>query len=145
MLIDAPKIISAYQNGGMKSAMTQIGQTGLRSLADGIGWTLGRAAGGAIGTKVGAAIGTAVCPGVGTAVGAALGFLGGAAGSILASKIMHKIIPSDESTKLEAQKLTKTPEGQMNLLTFAAEKKQAGEYVPENVLLSASNIASSMG
>lgn len=145
VLIDAPKIISAFQNGGMKSAMTQIGQTGLRSLADGIGWTLGRAAGGAIGTKVGAAIGTAVCPGIGTVVGAALGFLGGAAGSILASKIMHKIIPSDESTKLEAQKLTKTPEGQMNLLTFAAEKKQAGEYVPQNVLLSASNLASSMG
>ena len=145
MVIDLPKIISAYKNGGTGSALTQITQTGIRSVADGIGWTLGRAAGGAIGTKVGAAIGTAVCPGIGTAVGAALGFLGGAAGSILASKITHELIPTDESTKLEAQKMTKTADGQANLLALAVQKKQAGEYVPQNVLLAASNVAASMG
>ena len=37
MLIDSPKIISAYQNGGMGSAITQTFQTGVRSVADGIG------------------------------------------------------------------------------------------------------------
>ena len=90
-------------------------------------------------------IGTAVCPGLGTAVGAALGFLGGAAGSILASKITHALIPTDEATKLEAQKMTKTADGQANLLALAVQKKQAGEYVPQNVLLAASNVAASMG
>ena len=64
MLIDLPKIISAYKNGGTDSALTQTFQSGIKSVADGIGWTIGRAAGGAIGTKVGAAIGTAVCPGL---------------------------------------------------------------------------------
>lgn len=145
MVIDLPKIISAYKDGGTGSALTQITQTGIRSVADGIGWTLGRAAGGAIGTKVGAMIGTAVCPGIGTAVGAALGFLGGAAGSILASKITHALIPTDEATKLEAQKMTKTADGQANLLALAVQKKQAGEYVPQNVLLAANNVAASMG
>lgn len=145
MLIDLPKIFSAYKNGGIDSALTQVGQTGMRSLADGIGWTLGRAAGGAIGTKVGAAIGTAVCPGLGTAVGAALGFLGGAAGSILASKVMHALIPTDEGTKLEAQKLTKTKDGRENLLSLVAQKYEAGEPIPQNVLMAANNVQSAMG
>lgn len=144
MLIDLPKIFSAYKNGGIDSALTQVGQTGMRSLADGIGWTLGRAAGGAIGTKVGAAIGTAVCPGLGTAVGAALGFLGGAAGSILASKVMHALIPTDEGTKLEAQNLTKTKEGRENLLSLVAQKYEAGETIPQNVLIAANNVQNAM-
>ena len=132
-LIDAPKIISAYQNGGAGAALTQATQTGIRAAADGIGWTLGRAAGTAIGTKVGAAIGTAVCPGLGTAVGAILGFVGGAAGSILASKITHKLMPTDKATELEAKKLKSTPEGQSQLLTMVLQKAQAGEKIPDNV------------
>ncbi len=144
MLIDLPKIISAYKNGGADSALTQTVQSGLKSVADGIGWTIGRAAGGAIGTKVGAAIGTAVCPGLGTAVGAVLGFLGGAAGSILASKAMKLIIPTDEATKLEAEAQKKTPEGQAQLLSLVLQKVQAGEKVPEKVLVSAQNVATAM-
>ncbi len=144
MLIDLPKIISAYKNGGADSALTQTVQSGLKSVADGIGWTIGRAAGGAIGTKVGAAIGTAVCPGLGTAVGAVLGFLGGAAGSILASKAMKLVIPTDEATKLEAEAQKKTPEGQAQLLSLVLQKVQAGEEVPEKVLISAQNVAATM-
>ena len=144
MLIDLPKIISAYKNGGVDSALTQTLQTGARSVADGIGWTIGRAAGTAIGTKVGAAIGTAVCPGLGTAVGAALGFIGGAAGSILASKVMKIFIPSDEATKLEANEQKKTPEGQAQLLSLVLQNVQAGEKVPEKVLISAQNVATAM-
>lgn len=144
MVMDLPKIFSAYKNGGIDSALTQITQTGIRSVADGIGWTLGRAAGGAIGTKVGATIGTAVCPGLGTAVGAVLGFLGGAAGSILASKITHALIPTDEGTKLEAQNLTKTKEGRENLLSLVAQKYEAGETIPQNVLIAANNVQNAM-
>ncbi len=144
MLIDLPKIISAYKNGGADSALTQTFQTGVRSIADGIGWTLGRAAGTAIGTKVGATIGTAICPGVGTAVGAIIGFLGGAAGTIIASKITHKLLPTDEATKLEAEAQKKTPEGQAQLLSLVLQKVQSGEKVPENVLTSAQNIAATM-
>lgn len=132
-IIELPKIISAYQNGGTSAALTQTAQTGIRAAADGIGWTLGRAAGTAIGTKVGAAIGTAVCPGLGTAVGAILGFVGGAAGSILASKITHKLMPTDKATELEAKKLKSTPEGQSQLLTMVLQKAQAGEKIPDNV------------
>lgn len=141
MLIDSPKIISAFKNGGVGSGLTQTCQTGLRSLADGIGWTIGRAAGTALGTKVGAAIGTAVCPGLGTAIGAAIGFLGGAAGSILASKITHKLMPTDEATRLEAEKQKKTPEGQTQLLSLVLQKAQTGEKVPDDVLVSAQRVA----
>ena len=144
MLIDSPKIISAYQNGGMGSAITQTFQTGVRSVADGIGWTLGRAVGTAVGTKVGAAIGTAVCPGLGTAVGAVIGFLGGAAGSILASKFTHSLMPTDEATKLEAEKQKKTPEGNAQLLSLVLQKVQAGEKVPDKVLASAQNVAAAL-
>lgn len=144
MLIDSPKIISAYKDGGFGSAMTQTLQTGIKSAADGVGWALGRAAGTAIGTKVGAAIGTAICPGLGTAVGAVIGFLGGAAGSILASKITHSLMPTDEATKLEAEKMKKTPEGNANLLSIVMQKAQAGEEVPPRVLASAQNVATAL-
>ena len=144
MLIDLPKIISAYKNGGADSALTQTFQTGARAVADGIGWTIGRAAGTALGTKVGAAIGTAICPGLGTAVGAALGFIGGAAGSILASKVMKIFIPTDEATKLEAEEQKKTPQGRANLLSLVLEKAQRGEKVDENVLIAAQNVATSL-
>ena len=144
MLIDLPKIISAYKNGGTDSALTQTFQSGIKSVADGIGWTIGRAAGGAIGTKVGAAIGTAVCPGLGTAVGAVLGFLGGAAGSILASKVMNKLIPTDEATKLEAEAQKKTPQGHAQLLSLVLQKAQAGEKVPDNVMAAAQNVTAAM-
>lgn len=144
MLMDCTKIISAYKNGGVDSALTQVFQSGLKSVADGIGWTIGRAAGGAIGTKVGAAIGTAICPGLGTAAGAIIGFLGGAAGSILASKVMNKLIPTDESTKLEAAAQTKTKEGQAQLLSLVLQNVQSGEKVPEKVLVSAQNVATAM-
>ena len=144
MLIDLPKIISAYKNGGADSALTQTFQSGIKSVADGIGWTIGRAAGGAIGTKVGAAIGTAVCPGLGTAVGAVLGFLGGAAGSILASKVMNKLIPTDEATKLEADAQKKTPQGHAQLLSLVLEKAKMGEKVPDNVMAAAQNVAATM-
>ena len=145
MLIDAPKIISAFKDGGVTSGITQTLQTGFRSVADGIGWTLGRAAGTAIGTKVGAAIGSAICPGIGTAVGAAIGFLGGAAGSILASKITHAIMPNDEATRLEAQAQAKTPQGQAQLLQLVAQKAQEGEKIPDNVMKSAQNVAIALG
>ena len=144
MLIDLPKIISAYKNGGADSALTQTFQSGIKSVADGIGWTIGRAAGGAIGTKVGAAIGTAVCPGLGTAIGAVLGFLGGAAGSILASKVMNKLIPTDEATKLEAEAQKKTPQGHAQLLSLVLEKAKMGEKVPDNVMAAAQNVAATM-
>lgn len=144
MLIDLPKIISAYKNGGADSALTQTFQSGIKSVADGIGWTIGRAAGGAIGTKVGAAIGTAVCPGLGTAVGAVLGFLGGAAGSILASKAMKLVIPTDEATKLEAEAQKKTPQGHAQLLSLVLEKAKMGEKVPDNVMAAAQNVAATM-
>lgn len=144
MLIDSPKIISAFKNGGFGSGLTQTFQTGIRSVADGIGWTLGRAAGTAIGTKVGAAIGTAVCPGLGTAIGAAIGFLGGAAGSILASKVTHALMPTDEATRLEAEAQKKTPQGQTQLLSLVLQKVQSGEKVPEDVLVSAQNVATAM-
>ena len=140
LLMDLPKIISAKKNGGNEAMAKQIGQTGVKALADGIGWVAGQAAGRAIGTKLGASIGTAICPGVGTAIGAALGWIGGAAGSILASKVCDKLIPADVATKLEAEKAVSTPEGQAELVTLIQQKLQAGEEIPQEVIVAAQNI-----
>ena len=145
LLIDSPKIITAYKEGGIGSALKQTGQSGIRSLIDGIGWTVGRAAGTALGTKIGTVIGTAICPGVGTAIDGLIGFLGGAVGSILASKISHAIIPSDEATKIGAEKATKTNEGQQQLLTMVMQKAQSGEKIDPQVLQAAQKMAVQYG
>lgn len=145
LVLDLPKIISAGKNGGFDSALKQVAQSGLRSVVDGIGWTLGRAAGTAIGTKVGAALGTAICPGVGTAIGGLIGFVGGAVGSIVTSKLFHMIMPTDEATKLEAEKVVETDEGKKQLLTMVMQKSQSGEKLDPNVLKAAEKLALQYG
>ena len=145
LLIDLPKIITSYKEGGFGSALKQTAQTGVRSVIDGIGWTVGRAAGTALGTKLGTAIGTAICPGVGTAIGGVIGFLGGAVGSILASKISHAIIPTDEATKIGAEKATKTEEGKQELLKMVMNKAQSGEQLDPQVLQAAQKMAMQYG
>jgi len=145
LIADAPKIISAYKDGGWDSALKQVAQSGARSVVDGLGWTVGRAAGTAIGTKVGTMIGTAICPGLGTAVGAIIGFGCAAIGSVLASKAFHAIVPTDEATKLAAEKATKTEQGRQQLLMTVQQKIQSGQEVDQQTLQAAQKLALQYG
>jgi len=54
------------------------------------------------------------------------------------------LMPTDEATKLEAEKQKKTPEGNAQLLSLVLQKVQAGEKVPDKVLASAQNVAAAL-
>lgn len=139
----ATKVLPTYIEGGADSGNKQLLQSGAKAAASAAGWAAGRLAGGWIGTKVGAAIGTAICPGVGTAVGAVIGFAGGCVGSWLATKgvksLINKFWGKEESEKLAEAKMTKTKEGQTQLLQLAYEKALKGE-APKEVVNSLQNV-----
>lgn len=141
MIFSAPNIIKAFRDGGVNSGVIQTGQSLVKAAGNAVGWVAGRAVGSAVGAKAGAAIGTAICPGIGTAAGAIIGFVGGCVGSWLMGKVTNKLIPTEEATRLDAEKMKKTPEGQVQLIQMALAKAQAGEEVPQNVLNAAQNAA----
>lgn len=134
LVLSSGKIISATKEGGVSSGAKQLGQSAIKSAGTAAGWVLGKAAGTAVGAKIGASIGTAVCPGLGTAIGAVVGFIGGSVGMWLMGKVTNAIAGTDEATRLEAEKMKKTPEGQAQLLSFAAQKAQEGQIDKETAM-----------
>lgn len=133
------KVLPTYMEGGSDSGNKQLVQSGVKAAASAAGWSVGRLAGGVLGAKAGAAIGTCFGPGVGTAIGAVIGFAGGCVGSWLAGKGVKALIGKDESEKLAEAKMTKTQEGQAQLLQLAMQKAQTGE-APKEVVNSLNNI-----
>ena len=134
---EAPNIYKTYKELGADRGHKQL----LKSAAIVGAETAGYAIGAKAGAAAGAAIGTAICPGIGTAAGAIIGFVGGCVGSWLMGKVTNKLIPTEEATRLDAEKMKKTPEGQVQLIQMALAKAQAGEDVPQNVLNAAQNAA----
>lgn len=126
LVFSAPKIFTAFKEGGTSSGLTQLGQSSVKAAGNAVGWVAGKAVGGLAGAKLGAAIGS-VWPGVGTAIGAVVGFIGGSVGMWAMNKLTDKLIPTEEATKLEANKMKKTPEGQVQLIKFAMQKAQEGD------------------
>lgn len=142
MILNSGKIFTAFtaENGGFESGMKQTGQSAFKAAGNALGWVAGKAAGGWAAAKLGAMIGSAF-PGVGTTVGAVVGFIGGSVGMWAMGKLTNWIAGVDEATNLEAKSLTKTPEGQAQLISMVAQKIQAGEKVPEKVLNAAQIVA----
>lgn len=126
LVFSAPKIFTAFKEGGASSGFTQLGQSSVKAAGNAAGWVAGKAIGGLAGAKLGAAIGS-VWPGVGTAIGAVVGFIGGSVGMWAMNKLTDKLIPTEEATKLEANNMKKTPEGQVKLIQFALQKAQDGD------------------
>lgn len=146
MIFSAGKIWNAFthKDGGFEIGMKQIGQSAIKAAGNAFGWVAGKAAGGWAGAKLGALIGSAY-PGVGTAIGAVVGFIGGSLGMWAMGKVTKAVVGEDVASELEAKDKKSTPQGQKELLSFVVQKAQAGEKVPENVMLAAQNVASSLG
>ena len=129
------KILTAFNKDtdtGIKQTGQSIGKAGMGvagwCVGRGIGTLLGAKAGALIAAKAGAAVGSVV-PGLGTAVGAIVGFTIGSIGMWAGHKLGEYLFGQDVADKIEARNLTKTQEGQVQLLQFAAEKMQNGEHV----------------
>lgn len=122
-LMDFGKIQSAFSKDSSTGAK-QLGQTSVKAAGSIIGWTVGEAVGAAAGAKIGAAIGTVACPGLGTAIGAVAGLIGGSIGTWAMGKLTKAIVGEDVGSKAEAEKLTKTKEGQAQLLELTMQQAQ---------------------
>ncbi|MBR1776365.1 hypothetical protein IJ750_04755 [bacterium] len=125
-LFNIGKITTAFQKDST-TGMKQTGQSIGKSALGTAGWCVGRAAGTWLGAKAGAAIGTAICPGAGTAIGALIGFTVGSIGMWAGHELGEKIFGTDVADKVEAKNMTKTEEGQTQLLEFALQKAQEGK------------------
>lgn len=112
-----------------KTGMKQLGQTTVKGIGSAAGWAAGEALGTWGCAKLCAAAGTAIAPGVGTAIGAVAGMIVGSIGCWLAGKITNKLVGQDVGDKIEAENMTKTEEGQAQLLQYTMEKMAKGEKV----------------
>lgn len=120
------KIKTAFEKD-KESGMKQLGQTTVKAAGNAAGWMFGEAAGIWASTKLCASIGTALGPGVGTVVGGLLGLIGGSLGMCIMGKITKGVVGEDVSSKIEAEKLAQTQEGQAQLLQIAAQQAQDGK------------------
>lgn len=145
MIFSSGKIWTAFthKDGGVEAGLAQTTQSAVKAAGNAFGWVAGKTAGGWAGAKLGAMIGSAY-PGVGTAVGAIVGFIGGSLGMWAMGKLTKGLTGEDVATNIEANAMTKTKEGQTNLLTFVAQKVQAGEKVPDKVMQAAQNVATTI-
>ena len=127
-VFNAGKIITAFQKD-TKTGVEQTCQSLGKSALGTAGWCLGRAGGALLGAKVGASLGIAGGP-AGAAVGALIGFTVGSIGMWAGHKLGNMILGHDIADKVEAKNMTKTQEGQTELLQFAMQKAQEGKTDP---------------
>ena len=111
------------------TGMKQLGQTTVKGIGAAAGWTLGEAAGKWAFAKWGAKIGSKVHPLLGTLIGGAVGFVCGGIGMWLTGKGTRAIIGQDVADDIEAKKLAKSQEGQVQLLQNTMQRIQKGEKV----------------
>ena len=134
ILMNIPKIQAGYAKDeenaklGIKSnnGGKQLAQTSVKAVCNTVGWAAGETLAIWGFAKAGAAIGTAFGPGIGTIAGAAIGFLGGSIGMWLGGKLGKGLMGNDVANKIEAEKLSQTTEGQVQLLQHTLEQAQSG-------------------
>lgn len=140
ILMNIPKIQAGYAKDeenaklGIKSnnGGKQLAQTSVKAVCNTVGWAAGETLAIWGFAKAGAAIGTALGPGIGTIAGATIGFLGGSIGMWLGGKLGKGLMGNDVANKIEAEKLTQTSEGQIQLLQHTLEQAQSGAKMDVN-------------
>ena len=138
---DFGNIKSAFEKDS-KTGCKQLGQTTVKAAGSVIGWTVGEAVGAWAGAKLGAMVGSVFCPGLGTAIGAVAGLVGGSIGCALLGKATHALVGDDVGKKAEAEKLAKTPEGQVQLLQLTAQQAQNDKQLDPKVKQALNNVIS---
>ncbi len=128
VIMSLDKIKTAF-NKDSETGWKQLGQTSVKAAGNAAGWALGEAAGIWAFTKLGASIGTALGPGIGTAIGGAVGLIGGGIGMWLFGKGTKALVGQDVADDIQAKELTKTNEGQVQLLQNTIQRMQNGEKV----------------
>jgi len=127
-LLSFGKIKTAFQKDN-ETGMKQLGQTTVKAAGNAAGWAVGEAAGVWAFTKWGAKIGSKVHPLLGTLIGGAVGLIGGGLGMWLAGKGTNALVGQDVADDIEAKKLAKSQEGQVQLLQNTMQRIQKGEKV----------------
>lgn len=126
LILSWGKIKTAFSKDS-ETGWKQVGQTTVKAAGNATGWMLGEAAGIWAATATCAKIGTMFGPGVGTLVGGLLGLVGGSIGMWAMSKVTKGLVGEDVASKVEAENLAQTNEGQTQLLQFAAQQAQDGK------------------
>ncbi len=112
-----------------KTGWKQLGQTTVKGLGSAAGWAAGEALGTWGTAKLFAKFGSKIKPGIGTAIGAIAGMVVGSIGCWLSGKVTKKLVGQDVGDKVQAEKLAKTNEGQMQLVQNTAARIQNGDDV----------------
>ena len=143
LLCGIEKIKTAYSKD-KETGNKQLGQTLVKGAGNAIGWAAGEAAGIWATAAIGAKIGTAFGPGVGTLIGGLAGMVGGAIGMWLTGKATKALVGEDVANKVEAENLTKTPEGQLQLLQLTAQTAQSDKNLDPKVQTALQNIVTQL-
>lgn len=121
------------RQNGIKSnyGSKQFVQTTVKGLGSGLGWCVGEGVGAWAFAKWGMKLGAKFHPAIGAAIGGVAGLVGGSIGMMLMGRVSQKFVGTDASEIIEAQEMTQTQEGQVQLLQTVAEKIKKGEASPE--------------
>lgn len=121
------------KENGIKTnyGIKQLGQTFVKGMGTGLGWGVGEAIGNWAFAKWGTKLGTKLNPAIGAGVGGAIGLIFASIGTMLVGRATKKMVGNDIGEKIKAEELTKTPEGQVQLLQTVYEKARKGEASPE--------------
>lgn len=143
ILMGVGKIKTAFEKDN-ETGMKQLGQTLVKGAGNAAGWAIGEAAALWAFTKAGAAIGTAFGPGIGTLIGGAVGLVGGGLGMWLAGKCTKALVGQDVADDIEAKKLAKSSEGQVQLLQNTMQRIQSGEKVSPEAQMAVQKLMTQM-
>ena len=138
-LFDFGNVIKAFQKdrenkeNGIKSnyGIKQVGQTAVQGAGAGLGWGVGEAFGNWAFAKWGSKLGAKYHPALGTATGGVAGLVGASLGMMFMNRLTKKLVGNSIGEQLQAQELTQTPDGQVQLLEGVYKKVQSGEASPE--------------
>ena len=133
MLMNIGKIRTAFSKDG-KTGAKQVGQSVFKAAGNTAGWMLGESFGTWACAKAFAKAGSKINPVWGTAIGALAGMVCGMVGCFISGKVTKAIVGEDVANKVEAEKLSQTQDGQIQLLQSAYEKVQKGQADPATVM-----------
>lgn len=116
-----------------KKGWKQLGQSGVKIVANWGGYIAGETVGIMAGAKIGAMIGS-VAPGIGTAIGAVTGMICGTIVSVIAGNLAKKAVGYNVANAEKTKELIATDTGSTEVLQTLMQQAQNGDIKDEKVL-----------